>query len=159
MTDTYLVSACLLGTPCRYDGAGCPSERVKAFLAGKGVVPVCPEELGGLPTPRRPTEIVGGDGADVLDGRARVLDAAGADSTAAMVRGAQAALAVAREHGARHAILKARSPSCGVGVIHDGSFAASLRPGSGVTASLLERSGIEVVADDQFEVHPAGGEV
>jgi uncharacterized protein YbbK (DUF523 family) len=110
---------------------------------------VCPEVDGGLGTPRPPAEIVGGDGADVLAGRARVVTSGGADVTGAYVAGARRALAVAQESGARAAILKSRSPSCGKGGIYDGSFSRSLRAGDGVTAALLRANGIEVVTDEE----------
>ena len=110
---------------------------------------VCPEVDGGLGTPRPPAEIVGGDGADVLAGRARVLTAGGADVTAAYVEGARRALRAAQEAGATRAILKTRSPSCGKGDIYDGSFSRSLRAGDGVTAALLAEHGIEVLRDDE----------
>jgi len=114
-------------------------------------VPVCPEQLGGMATPRETCEIVDGDGEDVLDGKARVVTRSGRDVTAAFVEGAARTLAAARQHGCRLAILKARSPSCGVGVIYDGSFSGSLKPGSGVAAALLRRAGIEVITDEEYK--------
>ncbi|MEV8322874.1 DUF523 domain-containing protein [Kitasatospora sp. NPDC056731] len=143
--EPIVVSACLAGVPCRYDGRAKTSPDVVGLVeAGRAVV-VCPEGAGGLPTPRPPAEIVGGDGADVLDGRARVVDATGADCTAEFVAGARAALAAAEAAGARRAVLMARSPSCGCGRVYDGTFTGELRPGDGVTAALLRRAGIEVV--------------
>ncbi|MEW6399399.1 MAG: DUF523 domain-containing protein [Bacillota bacterium] len=143
--DRVLVSACLLGVQCRYDGEHEFSAEVVAAAATRCLVPVCPEILGGLPTPRPPAEVVGGDGADVLAGRARVVTGEGRDVTAAFLRGAQEALRVARLVGAREAWLKARSPSCGVTCIHDGTFAQGMRPGAGVTAALLARGGIRLL--------------
>jgi uncharacterized protein YbbK (DUF523 family) len=104
-------------------------------------VPVCPEQLGGLTTPRTPAEIVGGDGHGVLDGSARVIDSEGRDVTDAFVRGAEEVAALCKRLGIREVVLKARSPSCGVGTIRRGgeSFA-----GDGVTAALLKRRGIAV---------------
>lgn len=119
---------------------------VAGLLAAGAAVPVCPEVLGGLGTPRRPAEIVGGDGTDVLDGAARVLDDRGADVTAQYLTGAAAALRAARATGARRAVLADGSPSCGSSHLHDGSFAGRVRPGVGVTAALLRREGIEVTA-------------
>ncbi|MEV6974596.1 DUF523 domain-containing protein [Kitasatospora sp. NPDC093806] len=144
--ERILVSACLAGVPCRYDGrAKTDAGVVEVVAEGRGVV-VCPEGAGGLPTPRAAAEIVGGDGADVLDGRARVVDATGADRTAEFVAGARAALAAAEAAGAGRALLMARSPSCGCGQVYDGTFGGTLRPGDGVTAALLRRAGIVVEA-------------
>lgn len=114
---------------------------------GRAVL-VCPEVDGGLDTPRPPAEIVGGDGRAVLEGRARVVTARGADVTAAYVAGAHRALEAARRSGATSAILKARSPSCGKGCVYDGSFSSTLVAGDGVTAAVLETNGITVVADE-----------
>ena len=113
---------------------------------GRAVL-VCPEEDGGLGTPRPPAEIVGGDGADVLEGRARVMTRGGRDVTAEYVAGARIALDAARAAGAETAILKARSPSCGKGSIYDGSFTRTVKDGDGVTAALLKAHGIQVLTD------------
>ncbi|MFB6892335.1 DUF523 domain-containing protein [Kitasatospora sp. NPDC056327] len=141
-----LVSACLTGVPCRYDGRARTDAAVAGLVAQGRAVVVCPEGAGGLPTPRAAAEIVGGDGADVLDGRARVVDAAGTDRTGEFTAGARAALAAAEAAGARRALLTARSPSCGCGQVYDGTFGGTLRPGDGVTAALLRRAGIAVEA-------------
>ncbi len=143
-----LVSACLLGKPVRYDGKSKESVAARQRLNGVPHVLICPECLGGLPIPREPSEIVGGDGADVLDGRARVLSRTGQDVTEAFLLGAQKVLELCHHHGATEVWLKSRSPSCGVGTIHDGSFAGGLRPGDGVTAALLKRNCITVVEMD-----------
>ena len=150
-----LVSACLLGICTAYDGQGRAVPALVRLSAEGRVVPVCPEVAGGLPIPRAPAEIQGGDGADVLDGRARVVDVEGRDVTEAYLAGAQHVLRVARRLCALcgpwgeevcypTAILKSRSPSCGCGQIHDGSFSGVLVPGDGVTAALLRRNGIAV---------------
>ena len=131
------VSACLAGQRCRYDGGSSPSGESFADC-----IFVCPECLGGLPTPREPAEIVGGDGRDVLNGRARVMDRQGRDVTAAFVQGAEKALAEMQKCGVTHAVLKGKSPSCGTAVIYDGSFKGTMRKGKGVFAELLERNGI-----------------
>lgn len=110
----------------------------------------CPEVDGGLGTPRPAAEIVGGDGHDVLDGKARVVTEGGRDVTAEYVRGAELALAAARAAGATTAILKSRSPSCGRGRIYDGSFTRTAVVGDGVTAALLQRNGIEVLTDEEI---------
>ncbi|MGA4838556.1 DUF523 domain-containing protein [Streptomyces sp. G45] len=142
--ESVLVSACLRGVPCRFDGRAKAAAEVDAVLAGRAVVPFCPEAAGGLPTPRRPAELVGGDGHDVLDGTARVVDDTGRDVTAAFVDGAHRALAKARATGCAEAVLMPRSPSCGCGAVYDGSFSGELVPGDGVTAALLERNGVAV---------------
>jgi len=128
--EAVLVSACLLGVCCRYDGTSREEPRVIADLAGTRMVPICPEQMGGLPTPRVPCDLVGGDGADVLEGRAHVVDKDGVDRTANFIRGAEESLKLAQRFGARRAVLKARSPSCGVA--------------SGVTAALLRKNGISM---------------
>ena len=139
-----LVSACLVGIPCQYDGGSCPNDQIQALATQGGVLPFCPEVAGGLPTPRPPAEIQGGDGGDVLEGRARVVNVEGKDVTAEFLTGAKRALRVAQRWGIKKAILKARSPSCGVGRIYDGSFSGRLVEGDGVTTALLKREGIIV---------------
>ncbi|MFF9126377.1 DUF523 domain-containing protein [Streptomyces sp. NPDC014889] len=142
--EAILVSACLRGVPCRFDGRHKMSSEIEEAVAGREVVSFCPEVAGGLVIPRRPAELVGGDGHDVLDGTARVVDDTGRDVTAEFVNGARRALAAARDAGCAEALLMPRSPSCGRGAVHDGSFAGELVPGDGVTAALLERHGIVV---------------
>lgn len=149
-TGAVLVSACLAGCRCRFDGSGARHPVVEDLVASGRAVLVCPEEDGGLPTPRPPAEIAGGSGDDVLDGRAQVVTRQGNDVTDAYLRGAEAAVAAARATGASAAVLKARSPSCGKGAIYDGSFARTLRAGDGVTAAALRRAGVDVVADDEL---------
>lgn len=144
-----LVSACLAGRACRFDGTASLDDAVGRLVAEGRAILVCPEADGGLGTPRPPAEIVGGTGRDVIEGRARVVTESGADVTDAYLRGAHIALAAARRGGAETAILKARSPSCGKGRVYDGSFSRSLTDGDGVTAALLEASGIEVVTDEE----------
>ena len=150
-----LVSACLLGEAVRYDGrAKTLDDAILAGLRAAGrVVPFCPECAGGLGVPRPAAEIRGGDGADVLDGRARVETGTGTDVTAAFVAGAEKALAACLEHGVRVAVLTESSPSCGSRQIYDGSFARRAVAGAGVTAALLRRHGIEVY--NQFELGTA----
>ncbi|MFF4607835.1 DUF523 domain-containing protein [Streptomyces sp. NPDC001339] len=142
--EAILVSACLRGVPCRFDGRHKASSEIAEAVAGREVVSFCPEVAGGLATPRRPAELVGGDGHDVLDGTARVVEDTGRDVTAEFVDGARRALAAARHGGCTEALLMPRSPSCGRGVVYDGSFAGELVSGDGVTAALLERNGIAV---------------
>lgn len=143
------ISACLLGEPCRYNATDKLDAAVRERALSQGAVPICPECLGGLPTPRLPSEIVGGDGEDVLAGRAKVLDRQGRDVTAAFIRGAEEALALCKEAGVQEAVLKARSPSCGVGTIYDGSFSGRCRPGLGVAAALFRRHGIALSTEEE----------
>lgn len=143
-SSKVLVSACLAGEPCRYDGASKADAEVSCLAAAGRALPACPECLGGLSVPREPSEIVGGDGRDVLDGRARVVSRSGRDVTDAYLAGAEAFLRRAQKAGVQEAILKAKSPSCGVSEIYDGTHCGRLRPGPGVTAALLERSGIRI---------------
>lgn len=144
-----LVSACLAGRSCRFDGSSNSAGTVERLVAEGRAVLVCPEVDGGLGTPRPPAEISGGDGADVLAGRARVLTRSGADVTDAYIAGAERALAAAREAGATCAVLKSRSPSCGRGAVYDGSFSRTLTAGDGVTAALLAANGITVLTDEE----------
>lgn len=117
---------------------------------GRAVL-VCPEQLGGLPTPRPEAEIEFGTGEDVVKGEARVLDINGADVTSNYLRGAREALKAARLSGATTAILKARSPSCGKDRIYDGTFERRLRVGPGVTAALLEAEGLRVISEEDLD--------
>lgn len=142
-----LVSACLLGQPCRYDGG---TFDYPEFRNIPDAVPVCPEQLGGLPTPRMPAEIVGGDGMDVLIGQAKVLRSDGVDVTQEFLQGAQEALLLALKNGATQAVLKARSPSCGCHAIYDGTFSGKTIPGQGVTAALLAAQGIKLSDEETY---------
>ena len=148
---TILVSACLLGTCCNHEGRASSRPRVAQLADSARLVPICPEVVGGLSTPRPAAEISGGDGADVLDGTARVRTAAGDDVTVAYLRGAAAAVELARATGATRAVLKARSPSCGAREVYDGTFTRALHAGSGVTAAALRAAGVEVVSDEDVE--------
>lgn len=139
-----LVSACLLGVGCRYNGEEKQDPRVAALLARHTLIPVCPEQLGGLPTPREPAER--------LDGR--VLFRSGRDATEAFRRGAEQTLRLAELYGCRYAILKERSPSCGSGTIHDGGFAGGLVPGDGVAAALLKAHGVTVLGESELDRLP-----
>ena len=149
-----LVSACLLGRPVRYDGrAKRAGDAVLGRWQAEGrVVPFCPEVAAGLPTPRPPAEIAGGaDGADVLAGRARIVEADGRDVTDAYLRGARLALEAAAAAGCRLAVLTDGSPSCGSGFVYDGSFSGRRHAGQGVTAALLAAHGLEVVSEAGIE--------
>jgi uncharacterized protein YbbK (DUF523 family) len=141
-----LVSACLLGVACRYDGKSSLDIDIRKLVEEGKAVPICPEEVGGLSTPRLPAEIVGGDGFDVLDGKAKVINSNGDDVTEEFIRGAQQALQLAQSFGVTEALLKEKSPSCGSQIIYDGTFQRKKLAGSGVTAALLQRHGIKVIA-------------
>lgn len=137
---TVLVSACLLGVCCRYDGESKPNADVIALRDRFVLLPICPEEDGGLPTPRTPSERVGD----------RVLMRDGRDVTKNYTKGAELALERARTFGCTAAILKARSPSCGKGKIYDGSFSGALTDRDGVTAELLASHGIKVYTEEEI---------
>lgn len=145
-----LISACLLGVNCKYNGKNNLKEEVKKHLKEQNIVPICPEQLGGLSTPRLPAEIKGGNGEDVLKGKAKVINIDGVDVTAEFIKGAYETLKIAKSLGATKAILKARSPSCGYGQIYNGSFKGVLSAGSGVTTALLMQNGIEVCSEEDF---------
>ena len=134
--EKLLISACLVGENCKYNGGNnaLPAESLAALRARFVLVPVCPEVLGGLPTPRVPSERRGD----------RVVNRAGEDVTEAFRRGAEAALAIARREGCRRALLKSNSPSCGSGQFYDGSFSGTLTAGDGVTAECIKQQEIEV---------------
>ena len=135
---TILVSACLLGIPCRYDGQSKAHPLARALCEKHHVVPVCGEIFGGLPTPRPPAEIQG----------YRVVTRDGRDVTEAYRRGAEAAAQLARLTGAQAAVLKERSPSCGTHFVYDGAFTGTVVPGQGVTAALLAGRGVELFSEE-----------
>jgi uncharacterized protein YbbK (DUF523 family) len=143
-----MVSACLLGVRCRYDGDSRPHEAVIDLARTTGVVPVCPEQLGGLPTPRAKADLRGGGGRSVVDGTARVVSEDGLDVTESFLRGARETVEVARRCRVRRAVLKDRSPSCGVSRVYvDGE----LVDGIGVTAAMLEREGVCVICCEDMD--------
>jgi uncharacterized protein YbbK (DUF523 family) len=145
-----LVSACLAGRACAYDGSHrADPEIVRLVREGRAVL-VCPEEEGGLGTPRPAAEISGGSGADVLDGSARVVADDGRDVTASYLDGARIAVDRAAENGCDAAILKARSPACGCGAVYDGSFSHTLTDGDGVATAALRRAGVEVWTEEEL---------
>ena len=139
----YLVSACLCGIPCRFDGKTSIDPEVEKLVRRGKALPVCPEVLGGLPIPRTAMDIAGGEGKDVLTDDARVISKSGEDVTSFLLRGAFASLKIAQRFGVEKAILKQRSPSCGCGQIKRKGRRVR---GDGVTAALFKRQGIEVVS-------------
>lgn len=135
-----IVSACLAGVCCRYDAQSKPDARVIELVGQGKAIPVCPEQLGGLPTPRVSAERAG----------ERVLRKDGVDITKEFTRGAEEALKIAKLTGCKRAILKAKSPSCGSGKTYDGTFSGTLRDRDGVCAELFKKNGIEVVTEEQI---------
>lgn len=138
-----LVSLCLLGVNCRYNGIPQADSAVTALLRREDItlIPVCPEQLGGLPTPRTPSEQRGD----------KVVDEQGVDRTEAFVKGAGEVLRLAKRYGCEVAILKERSPSCGSGVVYDGTFSHTQIRGDGVCAGLLKENGIQVFGESELQ--------
>ncbi len=136
-----LVSACLLGVACRYDGKSKGVEKIIELSGKYNLIPVCPEQLGGLPTPRVPSER--------LDNR--VVNSNGEDVTNEYKKGAEETLRLAKIFHCPLAILKAKSPSCGCGKIYDGSFSKNLIEGNGITTDLLLKNNIKVINEDSIE--------
>lgn len=145
-----VVSSCLCGINCKYNGANNKHEKFLEELRAGEIIPLCPEQMGGLATPRSACEIVGGSGEDVLAGQARVFNAVGEDVTEFFIKGAQEFLAIIQQAGINEAVLQRRSPSCGVGKIYDGSFSGQLVAGNGVTAALLKKHGIKTWNDEDY---------
>ena len=139
-----LVSSCLLGVECRYKGDACPCQKLIDLGKDHTLIPVCPEQAGGLPTPRTPSERVGD----------KVIMKNGTDVTAEYQKGAQTALYLAKTLGADFAVLKANSPSCGKGIIYDGTFTGGKCEGNGVTSELLLNNGIAVYTEDEIDRLP-----
>lgn len=136
-----LISACLMGIRCRYDGGQKPLECLDRLMEKHVLIPVCPEVIGGLPTPRVPAERIGD----------RVMTRDGRDVTAEYRQGAEEALRLAKMTGCTCALLKERSPSCGFGTIYDGSFIGALCRGSGVCGEMLSQNGIRVIGESRVE--------
>ena len=140
MKEKAMISACLLGVNCKYDGGNnrLPDETIGKLVSQYDLIPVCPECYGGLTTPRTPSERLGD----------RVVSKTGVDVTAQFNKGAEAALYLARLFNVKTAILKANSPSCGSGTIYDGTFTGTLAGGDGVTAELLKAHGIKIMNEN-----------
>ncbi len=143
-----LVSSCLAGLQVRYNGTHRLDPRILILIEEKKAISVCPELLGGLSTPREPAEIIGGDGEDVLDGKARVVDRLGRDVTESYMKGAYDTLHKAQEVQATTIVLKEYSPSCGSSMIYNGEFNGTKVVGNGVTAALLKRNGFRVISEE-----------
>jgi uncharacterized protein YbbK (DUF523 family) len=130
----------LLGEKCRYDGGSKPNEKIIALSKKEKLVPVCPEQLGGLPTPREPSE----------QKAKKVFSKSGKDVTAQFENGAKQVLKIAKQLDIKEAILKQRSPSCGAGQIYDGTFSGKIIRGDGVTTALLKKNGIKVSSEEDL---------
>lgn len=140
--EYIVISACLLGLPCRYDGAEKADKKVLELLNREDIllIPLCPEQLGGMATPREPAEQKNGG----------VWNKKGEDVTEYFKKGANQVLKIAKMYGCTKAILKERSPSCGCGKIYDGNFTRTLIQGDGITTELLKKNGIEVVGESKI---------
>jgi uncharacterized protein YbbK (DUF523 family) len=145
---TKLVSACLLGVNCRFDGNNSLEPKLLELLKDDQIIPICPEQLGGLPTPREPAWIVGGEGSDVLEGAAKVISRSGRDVTQNFRVGADEALKLAKLYRVKCAVLKSKSPSCGCGEIREPFSFNKSKSGCGVTAALLKLNGIKVISEE-----------
>lgn len=145
-----LVSSCLAGLPVRYNGTHRIDLRIQKLIEDNKAKMVCPELLGGFSTPREPAEIVGGDGEDVLNGQARVIDKSGQDVTEQYIKGAYDTLKQAQEVDAEIIILKEYSPSCGSSMIYNGTFEGKRIVGNGVTTALLIRNGLSVISEENL---------
>lgn len=140
----YVISACLLGIPCRWDKkAKLNKKALKFFLQGKAIA-LCPEVMAGLPTPRPACEIIGGDGEAVLKGKGKVIDKHGKDYSKIFIKGAYSALDSVKKHKIKKAILKSGSPSCGVTYIYSGDFSEERKNGKGIFVALLKKDRIEL---------------
>lgn len=148
-----LISACLLGINCKYTGDNNCNQKVLDFIKkheSDSIIPICPEQLGGLPTPRSPYEIMHTDANSVLSGCGKVQAKSGEDVTMQFINGANECLKIAQLFACSTAILKDRSPSCGTKLIHNGDFNTTVLPGKGITAQLLSDNGIQVFSEDQL---------
>ena len=137
-----LISACLANIPCRWDGKAKPNNRIIELVKSGQAILVCPEQLGGLTTPRDPAEIKDG----------KVITNKGKDVTIEFIKGAEVVLDIAHQYGCKKAILKAKSPSCGKNEIYDGTFSDNLVKGYGITTSLLLKNGIDVISENELPI-------
>lgn len=147
-----IVSACLAGVNCRYDGCLLENKLIKKLVSARQAIPLCPEVMGGRPVPRAPAEIKGGTGEDVLTGKAGIIDREGRNVTQEVITGVNYVAAAAKRMNVRIFILKTKSPTCGYGQVFDGTFTGKLVPGNGVMAAALLREGIKIYTE-----HDCGG--
>jgi uncharacterized protein YbbK (DUF523 family) len=141
-----LVSSCLAGESCRYDGKSCAVKKIEQWVKTGRALTICPEVAGGLGVPRVPCEIQTG-----ADGKRRVVSRTGQDCTDAYIKGAEEALRIVKEMNIAEAVLKSNSPSCGFGRIYDGTFSGTLIEGNGITADLLSRYGVDILNESEIE--------
>lgn len=139
--DKVLISSCLTGSPCRYNASGCLTNSLQKLIDRFDLISACAECMGGLPTPRSPSERIG----------ARVLTNKGKDVTYEFTKGAKRVVELAKSTNCKFAILKEKSPSCGTHLVYDGSFTGKVVEGSGVTAELLKKNGIECFSEDEID--------
>ncbi len=148
-----IISGCLVGINCKYDGKNNLSDInpkiLKEYKQGK-LIPVCPEQLGGLPTPREGAQIHKGSGNDVLNKKAKIITRQGIDVTEQFIKGAKETLKIIKSLNIKEVIFKQRSPSCGCGQIYDGTFTKTIKKGNGVTTALLKRNGIKIKTEEDF---------
>jgi len=145
-----IVSACLCGINCKYNGGNNLNPYFLQLLSEGEIIPVCPEQLGGLPTPRTACELAGGTGKDIIEGHALAFNRDGIDVTDDLIRGAQETLSIAINAGVDGAILQSRSPSCGKGIIYDGTFTGKMIKGDGVTSAMLKQHGFPVWNEQEY---------
>jgi uncharacterized protein YbbK (DUF523 family) len=150
LSKLIIVSACLAGYNCKYTGGNNLVPDIAKLVNEGKAIPVCPEELGGLPTPRPACEIMGGNGHDVLAGRAKIVNIEGKDVSEQFIAGAQKVLKKVQQNNTNIAILKQRSPSCGVDIIYDGTFKGIRKPGQGVLSALLSQHGLELYSEEDY---------
>jgi len=146
-----LVSMCLVGINCNYKGESKPNEKVIELIRRGKAIPICPEQLGGLPTPRSGSRIISGSGEDVIDGKTKVITDDGNDVTENYMKGAELTLQLCKQFNITTVILKQGSPSCGKGKTQGGEKERILVEGNGVTVELLKRNGIEVYSEEDLE--------
>jgi len=146
-----IVSACLSGVNCRYDGGHRENRVIRRLVSERKAIPLCPETAGGRPVPREPVEICGGTGVDVIAGKARIKDRAGNDFTDEIIQGVEEILKTIERMGVTAVILKTKSPACGCGSIYDGTFSGTMIKGNGILTDALKARGINVYTEDNFE--------
>ena len=146
-----IVSACLVGINCMWNGKSKPCQEVIDLVRQGKAIPVCPEQLGGLKTPRTPQEIQNGTGEDVLSEKCKVVNKNGKDVTKQFIKGAKETLRIAKLTGAEEFIAKSKSPSCGCGLTYDGTFSGKLIKGDGVATAFLKKNGIRVINEKEYQ--------
>lgn len=145
-----VVSACLLGIDCKYNGDNNENTKVVSYLEDKDFILICPEQLGGLSTPRNPAEIINGNGYNVIKKESKIFNDIGKDVTYEFIKGASECLKIAKIYGCKEAILKEGSPSCGSKFIYDGTFSKNKIKGVGITTALFKNNGIKVISENEL---------